>query len=65
MRKLTLLLAASTLIAAAIASPASAGSFNPFHVVRDAVDIGLDTRSAPSILGSKPPRKWGRKSRTP
>jgi hypothetical protein len=51
MRKLTLLLAALTLIAAGIASPTSAGSFNPFHVVREAVDIGLDTAERAVDLG--------------
>ena len=48
MRKLTLLLAASLLIAA---GPASAGSFNPLRVARNAAHIGLDTAKRTIDLG--------------
>jgi hypothetical protein len=51
MRKLTLLLAASVVIAAGLAGPAAAGSFNPLRVARDAAHIGLDTAKRTIDLG--------------
>ena len=50
MRKLTLLLTAAALTAA-IASPASAGQFNPLRTARNAVYIGLDTAKRTIDLG--------------